>query len=484
AAHVQVAFGGISEAGQFNAQGGNATEPPDTQVAVGPNQIVEMVNSTLAVFDRSGHQLLAKDLNIFYGFPPAYSQTDPWVLWDPNSGRWFASTTSDAGSGPSPSASEVDLAVSAGPDATGGWYVYSVDSNTAGLDDQPKLGLTTDKVLLAWSQFDTSGKFVGNDIRIMAKGPLLSGGRAFTYSHGPDATSFGYVPVASSAGPDSYFVYNGGSFLGVVAVTGSPPLGIRLVETDLAITPTAAFSSPTATQPGGSLLSSSPPIDTGDDRLVSAVQAGGELWTAATDQCTPAGDSVVRSCLRLIKVALTSSGPRLLQDSDYGQAGGYVYYPSVVADSAGDMFVSFSASSSTRFASAEVAIEAPGAAAPGPATTLFAGQATYGGTRFGDYSASSPDPTNPGSVWVGAEFAGSATLPVGDQPWNWGTGIARVAAGGYHLVASDGGIFSFGDAGFFGSTGNIHLNQPIVGIASTPDGGGYWLVASDGGIFS
>jgi hypothetical protein len=55
---------------------------------------------------------------------------------------------------------------------------------------------------------------------------------------------------------------------------------------------------------------------------------------------------------------------------------------------------------------------------------------------------------------------------------------------GYWLVASDGGIFSFGDAGFHGSTGNIRLNKPIVGMASTPDGGGYWLVASDGGIFA
>jgi hypothetical protein len=55
---------------------------------------------------------------------------------------------------------------------------------------------------------------------------------------------------------------------------------------------------------------------------------------------------------------------------------------------------------------------------------------------------------------------------------------------GYWLVASDGGIFSYGDAQFYGSTGNIQLNQPIVGMASTPDGKGYWLVASDGGIFS
>jgi hypothetical protein len=51
-------------------------------------------------------------------------------------------------------------------------------------------------------------------------------------------------------------------------------------------------------------------------------------------------------------------------------------------------------------------------------------------------------------------------------------------------VASDGGIFAFGDAGFYGSAGGLDLNRPIVGMASTPAGHGYWLVASDGGIFA
>ena len=55
---------------------------------------------------------------------------------------------------------------------------------------------------------------------------------------------------------------------------------------------------------------------------------------------------------------------------------------------------------------------------------------------------------------------------------------------GYWEVASDGGIFAFGNAGFFGSMGGKPLNKPIVGIASTPDGQGYWEVASDGGIFA
>jgi hypothetical protein len=54
---------------------------------------------------------------------------------------------------------------------------------------------------------------------------------------------------------------------------------------------------------------------------------------------------------------------------------------------------------------------------------------------------------------------------------------------GYWMVASDGGIFAFGDAPFLGSTGGIHLNQPVVGMEVTSSGKGYRFVASDGGIF-
>ncbi len=55
---------------------------------------------------------------------------------------------------------------------------------------------------------------------------------------------------------------------------------------------------------------------------------------------------------------------------------------------------------------------------------------------------------------------------------------------GYTLVGGDGGIFNFGNSRFHGSTGNLKLNQPVIGMAHTPGGGGYWLVAKDGGIFS
>jgi hypothetical protein len=52
------------------------------------------------------------------------------------------------------------------------------------------------------------------------------------------------------------------------------------------------------------------------------------------------------------------------------------------------------------------------------------------------------------------------------------------------LVASDGGIFAYGDAQFYGSTGAIALAQPITAMAAMPDGGGYWFSAADGGLFS
>ena len=103
-------------------------------------------------------------------------------------------------------------------------------------------------------------------------------------------------------------------------------------------------------------------------------------------------------------------------------------------------------------------------------------------------------PTGPPS---GYRFTASdgGIFAYGNQPFCGSTGsihinqpvvgIANTAdAGGYWTVARDGGIFSFGDARFYGSAGSLRLNKPVVGMAATPDGGGYWLVASDGGIFS
>ena len=82
----------------------------------------------------------------------------------------------------------------------------------------------------------------------------------------------------------------------------------------------------------------------------------------------------------------------------------------------------------------------------------------------------------------GARFLGSTSSLRLAQPVV--ATASTLGGGGYWLVAGDGGVFAFGDAKFHGSTGAIKLNKPIVGMARTPTGLGYWLVASDGGVFA
>jgi hypothetical protein len=107
--------------------------------------------------------------------------------------------------------------------------------------------------------------------------------------------------------------------------------------------------------------------------------------------------------------------------------------------------------------------------------------------------ATVPPPVKTTGYWMVASDGGMFSFgtahfygSMGGQPLNKPiVGMAPTpTGGGYWLVASDGGIFAFGNATFYGSMGGKPLNSPIVGIAATPTGGGYWEVASDGGIFS
>ena len=86
---------------------------------------------------------------------------------------------------------------------------------------------------------------------------------------------------------------------------------------------------------------------------------------------------------------------------------------------------------------------------------------------------------NPPSVGVY-----TATVAVSGPNGTQNVLLRGVASHGYHLVATDGGIFSYGDAPFAGSTGGHHLNQPVVAMTAAHSGAGYWMVAADGGIFN
>lgn len=90
------------------------------------------------------------------------------------------------------------------------------------------------------------------------------------------------------------------------------------------------------------------------------------------------------------------------------------------------------------------------------------------------------------AVYAGdGSFAGaSGSLAGGETIEAPPTVVTRAAGAGYWLFGRDGGVFTFGDAVFYGSTGSMVLNKPVIAMTSTPDGRGYWLFASDGGVFA
>ncbi len=86
-----------------------------------------------------------------------------------------------------------------------------------------------------------------------------------------------------------------------------------------------------------------------------------------------------------------------------------------------------------------------------------------------------------------AQFGTTANSAQGVESDAFFSGLAITPDGqGIWQVGTDGGVFAFGDARFYGSLpgAGVTPNAPIVGIASTPDARGYWLLGADGGVFA
>lgn len=139
-----------------------------------------------------------------------------------------------------------------------------------------------------------------------------------------------------------------------------------------------------------------------------------------------------------------------------------------------DFDVTFSAPVSD-FAASDVVFT--GSNAPGALSAAVTGSGTaYVVTVTGMTGPGSVVPSVPAGVASAGEALNKASTSVDN---------AVRYSPGYRMVASDGGVFVFGDRAFRGSTGDIKLNKPIVAGATDPSSrNGYWLVASDGGVFA
>ena len=413
----------MSEAQQVSQFGaGQATEPPDVQVAAGPDKLFEMVNSTGSVWSKSGSLLNQVDLNVFFQVPVGYSVGDPRLLYDSTSGRWFASGFAFNSS----QGSQAYLAVSAGTDPSANWTIYSTVAS-ANLFDQPKIGVTSDKFVMSWNEYSGT-TFVGQQTQVIQKSDLLTGTPLTGWLFNLDPNRFNLVPVPVSSAATAYLVYNGnslrgnpysGTYVGVVAITGTPAsANIAWAETDLSIYATGI--PPGAQQPGGTSL------QTDDDRFLSAVLTKGLLSVVGNDACLPPTETVVRSCLRVLTISVSGT-PTVSQDVDNAVSGFDLFYPAVATDAQGNLGIVTSASSSTSFASAYAAIQPAGSTAGLVWMTLEPGRGPYsstscGGTnRWGDYSGAATDPSDPTDIWLAGEYASSAT-----NACDWGTAIGRV----------------------------------------------------------
>src|SRR6266699_963371 len=158
--------------------GANGFAPPDPNLAVGPNHIVQIVNSEFAVYSKSG--------TIFAGYPMTIGSLfsalgggcagefgDPIVQYDRAADRWLIS---QLGSFSAPYAE--CFAVSRTNDPTGAYnpYAYSFGNN---LNDYPKIGVwptsTNSAYTATYNLFSNGGPFVGAALCAYDRAAMLGG---------------------------------------------------------------------------------------------------------------------------------------------------------------------------------------------------------------------------------------------------------------------------------------------------------------------
>lgn len=398
-----------------NGIGFTGWEPPDTQLGVGPTRVVEMVNLSGRILTKGGTTVSTFALGTFFGAPsisiPSPNYSDPRVYFDASSGRWFATILVYDGGNYN---SEIRLAVSQTSDPAGLWTQYAAEWSTAGvLFDQPRLGVNDDKVLLTHDDFSTS-TYLGEKYSALNKANLLAGATVAIDLFPREAGKRWLIPARSlSSTTTEYAVHGAGTALTVYAFTGIPGVGAGSSFTTTALTIGSLAAPPDAAQPGGG------PVDTGSSNVESVMWRAGTLWSAATDGCTPSGDTTTRACLRFDKVSTTGT-PSLVADTRIAASGSYLYYPSVVTTGAGDVFAAFTVSSATLLPSAEAIYGQGGSwGSSVPGVLYQAGAAAYPGGRWGDYSEIAVDPANDDDVWAAEEYAASS--------W-WGTSIGQLTA--------------------------------------------------------
>jgi hypothetical protein len=382
-------------------------DPPDPEIGVGNGFVVEMVNNAIRVWGTDGSLKATYDSAALFD-ASSDDVSDPRIVWDASSGRWFASLV-DVGEG------TVRIAVSDTADPTAGWTVY--DHNAGACPDQPTIGVSSTLVVVGFGGFDlpcrkNSSSYLGGGYFVYDKAGLVSGSTAYYTDWTPDPT-ISPVAAVKVAEPAAVVALSSTSSLEVVTFSGVPSAAASATRSRTPATIRALSTPPEARQQNDQTG-----INTGDIRIHSAVedQASRTIWIGANDGCVPKGDSGERSCLRIVAVR----GSATTVDEDVGVGAEYLYYPAIAIDGSGNALVVDGFSSASSFASVEVQGITPAGALTGSVTIAF-GNEDHDNPRFGDYFGAAPDGT--GGAWVVGETGAHV---IGAQ-YDWGTVVAHIA---------------------------------------------------------
>jgi hypothetical protein len=381
--------------------------PPDTHGAIGPTEFVETTNMHIDIFQRADPtQRTSISLAAFFGY---FTQAlfDARVIYDNEWGRWII--TADAFP-ESPDLQYHFIAVSTTSSANGSFFIYAVNVTFASGDfwDYPQLGMDQDSIIITANIFDSSGNFKGADMFAVAKARLYNGwGFWVPVFTGLEATLA--PPIVSDQNANAFLVAApGGSSLKLYKLTNSSrPNGISL--TGPVDVPVDAYQAPApAPQPGTSAL-----LDTLDGRFVNAsTQVGDSLWQV---------HSVDFAGFATPKFYQINTATNSIMQSDFFYASGtsFDFNASIAANSDGDVFLTWTSTDASAGINPQVRFAGcdhnDGPTVPGSGIAIFTSPTSFGGGRWGDYSAVTIDPTNPRQAWLVNEDV----APNGD----WGTRI-------------------------------------------------------------
>ena len=442
-----VGFEGVGQG--FSGPSGTfsvSSAPPDPNAAVGPNNVVEIVNQSFAVFDKSGTPVYGPVATntLWSGFGGGCQTNDDGdatVEYDKLAGRWIIQQFSV-----STTPYLECVAVSTTGDPTGSYARYSFQY--ANFPDYPKLGVWPDAYYITFNMFRNGTTFVGPEVCAYDRSKMLSG-QAATQQCFTQGTSFGGLlpsdldgSTAPPAGSPNFLLSFATNSLQLwkFHVDWTTPANSTL--TGPATISVASFSP--ACGGGGTCIPQSgttQQLDSLADRLMYrlAYRNFGDHESLVVDHSVVAGSSVG---VRWYELRNPNGTPTVYQQGTYAPDSLYRWMGSAAMDHVGDIALGYSVSSSTSFPG----IRYTGRLAGDPLGTMTQGEGTIvngGGSqsgnnlsRWGDYTSMSVDPSDDCTFWYTNQYIAS------NGAFNWHTRIGSFklpgcgAASDFSLAAS------------------------------------------------